>query len=63
MRPDASATITEADSEIQGYVRDTGLCRFRHKPVYPAHQIMPRASLPTAFYTRIITCSRLSYAP
>jgi hypothetical protein len=48
---------------FRGYVQDTRLCRAPDKHVYPAHQIMPRASLSTAFYPRIITCSRLSCAP
>jgi hypothetical protein len=46
-----------------GYVRDTGLCCVRHNAVSPAHQIMPRASLSTAFYPQLITCARVSYAP
>ena len=48
---------------IKGYVQDTGLCRIRHTPGYPAHQIMPRLSLSRVVHPRKHTVARLPYAP
>jgi hypothetical protein len=48
---------------LMGYVRDTCLCRVRHKHVYPAHQIMPRSSLARVVHPWKHTVARLPYAP
>ena len=40
-----------------GYVRDAGLCRFGHTPLYLAHQIMPRTMRKPRSGARLSACT------